>query len=106
MSLTGQASVVDDLATKRELWNTVVEAWFPDGPEDPDVVLVRVDATSAEYWDSPGGRVASLISNACGEGDRAALRRRGERDRPAQLSAIALGRWRAAPAAGSGRANR
>jgi general stress protein 26 len=64
VSLTGHATVVDDLATKKELWNAVVEAWFPDGPEDPDVVLLRVDAASAEYWDSPGGRVASLISFA------------------------------------------
>ena len=64
VSLTGHALVVDDLATKKELWNTVVEAWFPNGPEDPDVVLLRVDAASAEYWDSPGGRVASLISFA------------------------------------------
>jgi general stress protein 26 len=64
VSLTGHATVVDDLATKKELWNAVVEAWFPNGPEDPDVVLLRVDAASAEYWDSPGGRVASLISFA------------------------------------------
>jgi general stress protein 26 len=64
VSLTGHALVVDDLATKKELWNTVVEAWFPDGPDDPDVVLIRVAAASAEYWDSPGGRVASLISFA------------------------------------------
>jgi general stress protein 26 len=64
VSLTGHATVVDDLATKKELWNTVVEAWFPDGPEDRDVVLLRVAAGSAEYWDSPGGRVASLISFA------------------------------------------
>jgi general stress protein 26 len=64
VSLTGAAVVVDDLARKRELWSSVVEAWFPDGPEDHDVVLIRVAATSAEYWDSPGGRVASLISFA------------------------------------------
>jgi general stress protein 26 len=64
VSLTGAAVVVDDLAKKRELWSSVVEAWFPDGPEDPGVVLIRVAATSAEYWDSPGGRVASLISFA------------------------------------------
>jgi general stress protein 26 len=64
VSLTGDAVVVDDLARKKELWNSVVEAWFPDGPEDPDVVLLRVAASSAEYWDSPGGRVASLISFA------------------------------------------
>ena len=64
VSLTGHALVVDDLAKKQELWNSVVEAWFPDGPDGPDVVLIRVAAASAEYWDSPGGRVASLISFA------------------------------------------
>jgi general stress protein 26 len=64
VSLTGHAVVIDDPAKKEDLWSAVVEAWFPDGPEDPDVVLLRVDAASAEYWDSPGGRVASAISFA------------------------------------------
>ena len=64
VSLTGHAVVIDDLEEKRRLWNAVVEAWFPDGPEDPDVVLLRVDAASAEYWDTPGGRLASAISFA------------------------------------------
>jgi len=64
VSLTGTASVVDDLAKKKDLWNAVVEAWFPNGPEDPEVVLLRVDAASAEYWDSPGGRLATVISLA------------------------------------------
>jgi general stress protein 26 len=62
VSLTGGATVVRDLAKKRELWSKVVEAWFPDGPEADHVVLIRVEAWSAEYWDTPGGRVASLIS--------------------------------------------
>ena len=64
VSLTGQAAVVDDRAKKRELWNSVVEAWFPDGPDDDGVVLLKVTGDSAEYWDSPGGRVASLLSFA------------------------------------------
>jgi general stress protein 26 len=64
VSLTGHAVVVDQLEKKRELWNEVVEAWFPNGPEDPDVVLLRVEAASAEYWDSPGGRLASAVSFA------------------------------------------
>lgn len=63
VSLSGTAVVVDDLARKRELWNPFVEAWFPDGPEDPDVVLLRVVADGAEYWDTPG-RLATLISFA------------------------------------------
>jgi general stress protein 26 len=64
VSLTGGATVTRDPAKKRELWSTVVEAWFPDGPDAEHVVLLRVEAWSAEYWDTPGGRVASLISLA------------------------------------------
>ena len=48
-----------------------LEAWFPDGPQDPDLVLLRVVAESAEYWKAPGGRAASLLgyvkANATGE---------------------------------------
>lgn len=62
VSLTGTGTEVDDPARKRELWNAGVEAWFPDGREDPNVRLLKVDASSAEYWDSPSGRLASLIS--------------------------------------------
>jgi general stress protein 26 len=62
VSLTGHASVVDDVAKKKELWNSGVEAWLPQGPEDPSAVLVKVDADSAEYWDSPGGRLATAFS--------------------------------------------
>ncbi len=62
ISIDGDAQVVDDSAKAKELWNPFVEAWLPQGPEDPSVVLIKVDAHTAEYWDSPGGRVASLIS--------------------------------------------
>jgi general stress protein 26 len=64
VSLTGTGVVVTDTARKRELWNTVVEAWFPDGPDDDGVVLLKVEADSAEYWDSPGGRLATALSFA------------------------------------------
>jgi general stress protein 26 len=64
VSLTGTGVVVTDAAKKRELWNSMVEAWFPDGPDDDGVVLLKVVAESAEYWDSPGGRVATALSFA------------------------------------------
>jgi general stress protein 26 len=63
VSLTGDAVVVEDAAKKRELWNSAVEAWFPQGPDDDSVVLIKVQADSAEYWDSPG-RLATLLSFA------------------------------------------
>ena len=62
VSLTGDAVVVEDVAKKRELWNSGVEAWFPQGPDDDSVVLLKVEADSAEYWDSPGGRLATAFS--------------------------------------------
>ena len=62
VSLTGDAVVVEDVPKKRELWNSGVEAWFPQGPDDDSVVLIKVQADSAEYWDAPGGRLATVFS--------------------------------------------
>jgi general stress protein 26 len=62
VSLTGDAEIVSDVARKRELWNGGVEAWFPQGPDDAGVVLLKVHAHSAEYWDTPGGRLATAFS--------------------------------------------
>ena len=61
VSVAGTAAVVDDAAKKKELWNTFTEAWFPDGQDDPSVVVVKVSGDSAQYWDSPG-RVAMTMS--------------------------------------------
>ncbi|GAA2175590.1 pyridoxamine 5'-phosphate oxidase family protein [Agrococcus versicolor] len=61
LSIAGTAEVVHDLARLKELWSTVVEAWFPEGPEDSKATLLKVTASSAQYWDSPG-RLATLIS--------------------------------------------
>ena len=60
----GRASVVDDQEKLRELWTTFAEAWMPGGPEDPNATLLRVDVEHGEYWDTPGGRIASIVSLA------------------------------------------
>jgi len=56
LSLAGTATVDHDQARIDKLWNPFVEAWFENGKNDPSVALLRVDATSAEYWsvDKPG----------------------------------------------------
>ena len=50
LSIAGAASVVRDEAKIEELWSKRVEAWFPEGREDPTISLIRVDAATAEYW--------------------------------------------------------
>jgi len=52
VSVSGHASVVTDVNQKRELWSTSVQAWLPEGPESPSVVLLAVRAQSGEYWNS------------------------------------------------------
>ncbi len=61
VSVAGTAEVVTDRAKIREMWNQAVEAWFPDGPDTPEVCLLRVDSDSAEYWTSPGGTAATVL---------------------------------------------
>ena len=53
VSVTGQAKVVLDQAKIDELWTEDLKAWFPDGKNDPNIALLRVDIERGEYWDSP-----------------------------------------------------
>ncbi len=55
VSISGLAIVVRDRAKARELWTPILKAWFPGGVEDPNLGLLRVQATEAEYWESPHG---------------------------------------------------
>jgi general stress protein 26 len=64
VATTGRAQIVDDQVKLRDLWNTFAEAWMPAGPEDPNAALIRVDVERVEYWDTPGSKVASLLSFA------------------------------------------
>jgi general stress protein 26 len=49
----GAGFVRHDPAKIAELWNPAMKVWFPGGPTDPDLTLIRVEAERAEYWDSP-----------------------------------------------------
>lgn len=62
VSLSGTARLVEDREKIKELWNPMVEAWFPEGPDDPFVGVLKFSAESAEYWDSPGGTIATVFS--------------------------------------------
>lgn len=62
VSLSGDASVVDDTARLAELWNTFTDAWLEGGPDNPNNILIRVEATGAEYWDAPGSKVTQLVN--------------------------------------------
>ena len=62
VSINGSATVVEDVQKAKDLWSVDMEAWFPQGPEDPSIVMIKVTGETAEYWDGPGGRVSSVLS--------------------------------------------
>lgn len=62
VSVSGKAEVVRDVEKAKQLWNAGIEAWFPAGPDDPEIVLIKVHADGAEYWDTPGAGVVSVLS--------------------------------------------
>jgi general stress protein 26 len=64
VSVQGTAVVVqDDLRLKR-MWSSTYRAWFPKGRRDPDLVLVAVRITRADYWIVPLKRVSRLVGAA------------------------------------------
>lgn len=64
VSLSGTARIMRDLDRARRLWSPELAAWFPGGVEDEHLALLRVRVHSAEYWDAPSGKMASLLAYA------------------------------------------
>lgn len=64
ISMSGTAQLVRDKAKIKELWKPHLKAWFPDGPEEADIGLIKVSVEKAEYWDAPSSKVAYAIGLA------------------------------------------
>jgi general stress protein 26 len=63
IAFTGTATIVEDRNKIKDLWSTPAQAWYPNGPEDPLVLALRVTPDQAELWDGPG-MVVSLVKMA------------------------------------------
>lgn len=64
VSVSGSAQQVTDRAKIREMWNPMVDAWFPNGPDDPHAVLVQVVTHGAEYWDIQDNKMVRMFEMA------------------------------------------
>jgi general stress protein 26 len=53
VSLSGTARVLVDSVKAEQLWEPSYQAWFPGGPNDPELALVNVAVDLAEYWAAP-----------------------------------------------------
>lgn len=63
VSVNGTAELVEDRAKLDELWSDMYNMYFEGGKEDPNIQLIKINASGAEYWES-GGKIRALFALA------------------------------------------
>jgi general stress protein 26 len=64
VSVSGRATLVRDPARAIQLWSPALAAWFPAGPEDRDLALLRVEVDGAEFWDATAGHMVRMFDTS------------------------------------------
>ena len=64
LSITGRARVLVNADQTKAVWRKTDEVWWPGGPSDPDVCLLRIEPSTAELWDGPASAAVSVFEFA------------------------------------------
>lgn len=62
LSVAGTAAVVAEQALIDAFWNDAMKAFFAGGRTDPDLILLKVDVHTVEYWDGPSTLLGKAIA--------------------------------------------
>jgi general stress protein 26 len=60
VSMSGRGELVRDRELIRRMWSPSWKPWFPKGPDEPGIALIRVIPEYAEYVHPKGGRLKVL----------------------------------------------
>jgi general stress protein 26 len=60
LSIFGTAEVLENKEKAKELWSNFAKIWFPKGPEDPNLSLIRFQPSEGHYWDTKNNKIVSL----------------------------------------------
>ena len=64
ISSAGHASLSHDRQLIEQLWSPAYKAFFPQGLDDPQLVLLRVEITKADIWDSEKSKMSQMLTIA------------------------------------------
>jgi general stress protein 26 len=64
LSITGRARVILDPEKTKLFWQKTDEVWWPGGPSDPTVCLLRIEPLTVELWDGPASAVVTAFEFA------------------------------------------
>ena len=60
----GRVALRRDRALIDELWTASWKLWFPEGKDDPEIVVLVVTPEGGEYWDQTGVQGLSFLYRA------------------------------------------
>ena len=60
ISASAKAFEVFDRARMQELWSPLMNAWFPEEIDTPELVLLRLELQDVEYWVTPSSPVTKV----------------------------------------------
>ena len=64
VSLSGRGEIHQNREDIHRLWTVFAKPWFPDGPDSPNLALLKFIPAAAEYWDAPHSKTVRLFSMA------------------------------------------
>lgn len=64
VSLSGRGEIDRDRSHIERLWTPMARPWFPNGPDSPDLALLKFVPEAADYWDGPNSRMVRAFNMA------------------------------------------
>lgn len=61
VSLSGRASLLKDPSLAKTMWTPFAKGWF-DGPDDPNLRIIKFEIDGAEYWDAPSSKMVYIFN--------------------------------------------
>lgn len=62
VAFNATAALIDEQNKIDELWTPDMKAWFPEGKEDPKILLIHAKPIDAEYWDHSSSKIVMMFN--------------------------------------------
>jgi general stress protein 26 len=64
LSITGRAEILRDTGRATAIWKSTDQVWWPGGPDDPTLRVLRIAPETAELWDGPSNSILAAFEFA------------------------------------------
>ncbi|ASU33794.1 pyridoxamine 5'-phosphate oxidase family protein [Mucilaginibacter xinganensis] len=66
LNIYGIASVSEDKAKIKQLWEPILKTWFTEGENDPLISIIKVEPIKGYYWDNKHGNAIAFVKMLAG----------------------------------------